>query len=280
MNIAFNNTGAPDIIELKSITQSYGDGPKVIDGLNLLIEEKPGQGQINALLGPSGCGKSTILKYIAGLQTPTSGDVLLYGQARTRDQHVGMVFQSYSPIAHYKVWENVALSLDLGPTADNFLQKLWDRILRKHTKKTQEKKNKIQNILEFCDLIKHKDKFPRVLSGGQQQRVAIARSLVANPNILLLDEAFGALDIKTRQKMQDLLLSIQKQLRPTIILVTHDIAEAVYLSDNIFIMSTNPGQIVEGIHVTLGERNRNTKKSPQFMEYVNYIDEKMMSLQN
>jgi NitT/TauT family transport system ATP-binding protein len=257
--VQYNNTTAPDIIELKNIKQTYGTDNPIIDGLNFLVEEKPGQGQINVIMGPSGCGKSTILRYIAGLQAPSSGEVLLYGKPRTKNTCVSMVFQDCSSIKEIKIEDDVALPL------------LIQRI------KKSERLEKIKDILKFCDLEKHMGKWSSELSGGQQQRVAIARCLVANPHILLMDEPFNRLDIYTRQKVQDLLLSIQKAVKPTVIFISHDISEAVYVADEIHIMSANPGFIIERIKIDLGsERNREIKKSVQFIDYVKYIDERIM----
>lgn len=259
--IQYNNTVAPDIIELRNIVQRYGDSTLVIEGLNFLIEEKPGMGQIHVVMGPSGCGKSTILRYVAGLQKPSSGDVLLYGKPRTKDMRVSMVFQECTPIREIKIEDDVALPLQIQgvPKA--------------------ERQQKIIDILRFCDLEKHMGKWSKELSGGQQQRVAIARCLVANPNILLMDEPFNRLDIYTRQKVQDLLLSIQQAVKPTVIFISHDITEAVYVADEIHIMSANPGFMVEHIPINLGSaRTRELKKSPAFIDYVKYIDDRMMSL--
>jgi NitT/TauT family transport system ATP-binding protein len=264
MNVAYLNTELPDIIELRNITQKYADGlneTTVIQNLNFLIEEKPGFGSIHVLLGPSGCGKSTLLRYVAGLQKPTSGDVLLYGKPRTKDIHISMVFQNYTPVYELLVEDNVALPLKVqGIPRPMQLEK-------------------ISAIMNFCDLQKHMGKYPKQLSGGQLQRVAIARCLVANPNILLMDEPFGALDIYTRQKVQDLLLSIQIQVKPTIVFVTHELSEAVYVANQIHIMSANPGEIVEHLNIDLGPtRTPDIKTSPRFIEYVKYIQERMMAL--
>lgn len=263
-NVLFQNTNLPDIIELRNVSQQYGD-VVIIDGLNLLIEEKPGYGQINVVLGPSGCGKSSILRYIAGLQTPSSGEIFLYQKLRTEKNHVGMVFQQYSSFPWLSVFDNISISL----------------VLQRISKK--ERYDKTMEMIQFCDLEKHKGKFAQypILSGGQLQRVAIARSLVANPNILLLDEPFGALDINTRLKMQDMLLRIQNQLKPTLIFVTHDISEAVYLANNIYIMSANPGQIQYHIKINLpvSERTRIIKRDSTFMQYIYQIEDIMMNLQ-
>ena len=260
----------PHVIELRNIKQVYDNGNNVvIDGLNLLIEDEPSRGQFVCLLGTSGCGKSTLLRYIAGLQEPSEGEVYLYGKLRTKEK-VGMVFQSYSSFPWRTVLENVTLGLEISGMS---------------------KKERIEKAMEFiqiCDLEKHKNKYAQypTLSGGQLQRVAIARSLVSNPNLLLLDEPFGALDVKTRLKMQDTLLSIWEKLsranpETTFLFVTHDIPEAVYLATDIYIMQSNPGRIVYQVQLSLPlYKNRTIKRDPNFVKYVYDIEDKMMSLED
>lgn len=264
------NTTLPDVIELRNIKQTYGEGDKkvtIIDGLNLLIEGMPRIGQFVCLLGVSGCGKSTVLRYIAGLQKPTEGEVLLYGQP-INGNHVGMIFQQYSSLPWRTVLDNVTLGLEIQGVP---------------------KKERVEKAMEFiqiCDLEKHKDKYCQYpsLSGGQLQRVAIARSLVANPKLLLLDEPFGALDVNTRLKMQDTLMKIWERLwkidtATTFLFVTHDIPEAVYLGTDVYIMQANPGRIVHHIKVDLPfDKTRQVKRHPSFMKYVYDIEDKMMEL--
>jgi NitT/TauT family transport system ATP-binding protein len=240
MAVQFTNTALPDVIELKNINQEYYDQKKkktnvVIKDLNLLIEDKPHQGNFVVVLGKSGCGKSTILRFIAGLQEPTSGQVLIHGKPRTKDTKISMVFQKYSSFPWLSVLDNVGLGLNYAHV----------------TKK--ERHEKSMQMIETVGLTGHEHKYPAELSGGQQQRVAIARSLICNSTILLLDEPFGALDCYTRLKMQDFLADIwRKALQDmTIVFVTHDIPEAVYLGDEIWIMSANPGQIVERILIDI-----------------------------
>jgi len=264
------NTQYPDVIELRNIKQVYGKGKSavtVIEGLDLLIEDVPNKGQFICILGPSGCGKSTVLRYIAGLQKPTSGEIFLYGKPKD-GEHVGMVFQQYSSFPWRTVLDNVCLSLEIQGIP---------------------KKERIEKAMEFikvCDLEKHKNKYAQypILSGGQLQRVAIARSLVSNPNLLLMDEPFGALDINTRLKMQDMVLGIWEKLwkvntATTIVFVTHDIPEAVYLGTNIYIMQANPGKIVHNIPIKLPfDKSRQVKRDPRFMQYVYDVEDKMMEL--
>jgi NitT/TauT family transport system ATP-binding protein len=268
MSVTFENTALPDVIELKNVCQEYED-PKtgkanvIIKDLNLLIEDKPNQGQFVVVLGKSGCGKSTILRYIAGLQQPTSGEVLIKGKPRTKTDRVSMVFQKYSSFPWLSVVENVEYGLKLAGTAK------------------KERREKAMAMIEVAGLTGHENKYPAELSGGQQQRVAIARSLLCNSSVLLLDEPFGALDISTRLKMQDFLADLwRKALHDmTIIFVTHDIPEAVYVGDEVWIMSANPGQIVEKIHIDIPiTRAKEMKRDKKFTEYVYYIEDKLNAL--
>lgn len=265
-NVKFENTALPDIIELKGVAQRYGQ-TTVIDGLDMLIEAPPAQGRFVVILGHSGCGKSTILRYIAGLQDPTEGQVLIKGKPRgtlpLTEDRVSMVFQQYSSLPWYTVLENVALGLQFIGTPK------------------RERLDRARELIKFVGLEGHEHKYAQypTLSGGQLQRVAIARSLLANPEILLLDEPFGALDTATRSSMQDLLASIWKTIHPTFVFVTHDISEAVYLADEIWIMSTNPGRIVERVAIPLPfERQRELKRTRQFTDLVYQVEDRMMAL--
>jgi NitT/TauT family transport system ATP-binding protein len=253
----------PNIVELRNINQSYNEGKtQIIQDFELLIEDKPFQGQFAALLGMSGCGKSTILRYIAGLQKPTSGTVLIKDKPVGDDLRVNMVFQQYSSLPWMSVLENVALGLNFRGVAK------------------KERDEKAMEIIEWVGLSGQEKKFAQypLLSGGQLQRVAIARSLVYNPEILLMDEPFGALDIETRQSMQDLLVSIWNKFHTTIVFVTHDINEAVYLADDIYIMKKAPSNIVEHIKVNLPlNRTIELKKSIHFLELVRDVEDKMLN---
>lgn len=253
----------PNIVELRNIHQSYDNGKVVIlDNYELLIEDKPDQGQFVALLGMSGCGKSTVLRYIAGLQKPTSGIVKVKNEVVDGKNRVNMVFQQYSSLPWYTVLENVALGLTLkGVNKDEAIEKS-------------------KKMIEWVGLKGHEDKYAQypLLSGGQLQRVAIARSLISNPEILLMDEPFGALDIETRQSMQDLLLNIWKEYHTTIIFVTHDVSEAVYLADDVYIMKKTPSKIIRHIPIDLPlERDYTIKKTNQFIEYYREIEDVMLS---
>jgi NitT/TauT family transport system ATP-binding protein len=263
--VVFNNTALPDIVELKNISMSYDGGKNyIIKDFNLLIEDKPNQGQFVVILGISGGGKSTILRFISGLQQPTSGEVLIKGKPRNKDTRVGMVFQQYSSFPWLSVLDNVALGLQY---------------------KGVPKKQRYEKAMEMIKIVgldgqeKKFAKYP-TLSGGQLQRVAIARSLVTDPEIILMDEPFGALDLNTRLQMQNLLCDIWTKLQSTIIFVTHDLPEAVYLADDIYIMRACPGKIVEKISTGLPlERKSEIKHTQRFMDIVTDVERKMIGIQ-
>lgn len=262
--VIFNDTQQENIIELRDIKQSYDEGKSyIIQDLNLLIENKPGQGEFVVILGMSGCGKSTLLRYIAGLQEPTEGTVRINGKPVGPDNRVSMVFQQYSSLPWMNVLDNVSLGL------------------RYKGVPKKERDEKAMEIIRSVGLDGHEKKYAQYpnLSGGQLQRVAIARSLLANPEILLMDEPFGALDVKTRLQMQDMLAKIWSEFHPTVVFITHDISEAVYLADDIYIMKSAPSHFVEHIHVDLPlDRDRSTKRNPLFTELVHHIEDKMIEL--
>lgn len=263
--IQINNTELSDIVELKNIKQTYNNGNiTILKDLSLLVEDKPDTGQFVVILGPSGCGKSTVLRYVAGLQTPTEGEVLIYGKKRTEAERIGMVFQQYSSYPWLTVLENVALGLKFKGVAK------------------KERREKAMEMIKIVGLEGHEKKYAQypTLSGGQLQRVAIARSLLVNNKIILMDEPFGALDTKTRLKMQDFLIGVWEKVHPTIMFVTHDISEAVYLGDDIYIMANAPSKFIEHIIVDLPfERNRTIKRERNFVDLVYYIEDKMMRLE-
>lgn len=258
-NVAYNN-----IIELRNISQSYDGGKTwIIKDLNLIIEDKPDQGQFAVILGMSGSGKSTLLRYIAGLQTPTKGEVLINGKPVSEDNRVSMVFQQYSSLPWMTVLDNVGLALRYKGISK------------------AERDAKAMEMLELVGLAGHENKYAQypTLSGGQLQRVAIARSLLANSGILLMDEPFGALDIRTRLQMQDLLSKLWEKFHSTILFVTHDISEAVYLGDEIYILKAQPSQIVENITIDLPlKRTRETKRNPKYTEIVHHIEDTMIKV--
>ena len=268
---ASNSSGSSHpVLELRGVRQTYFDTKTqknfvVFDNFNLAIDDYPNIGQFIVIMGKSGCGKSTILRYWSGLQKPTAGEVLIGGKPIEKDQSIPMVFQQYSSLEWFTVLENVALPLTL-----------------KGVPSSQANEQAMQ-MIKIVGLEGHENKFAKIpqLSGGQLQRVAIARCLVANPNMLFLDEPYGALDGFTRAKMQFFLLDIfQKgelaELNPTIVLVTHDPREAVLLGNDIYIMDADPGRIIKHIKPDLPQkRDRAIRKDPRFIEIVSYIEEVM-----
>ncbi len=262
--VNFPDTELDNIIELRHIEQSYDGGESyIIKGLDFLVEDKPAQGQFVAILGMSGSGKSTILRYIAGLQKPTAGTVLVNGKPVSKDNRVSMVFQKYSSMPWMTVLDNVSLAL------------------RYKGLSKKERDEKAMGMIKEMGLEGHEYKFAQypTLSGGQLQRVAIARSLLANSDVLLMDEPFGALDVKTRLQMQELLLELWEKFHPTIVFVTHDISEAVYLADDIYILKSAPSHFVEHIHVDLPfHRTRQVKRDPHFVELVQMVEDRMVKV--
>lgn len=260
----FEDTNLSNIIDLRGIGQSYDGGQNwIIKDLDFLVEDKPDQGQFVVILGMSGCGKSTLLRYMAGLQDPTEGSVLIKGKSIKETERVCMVFQQYSSLPWLTVLENVGLALKYKGVSKSEIDE------------------KAMELIKLVGLEGHEQKFAQypILSGGQLQRIAIARSLLANPNILLMDEPFGALDIRTRLQMQDLLTSIWRKFESTIIFVTHDISEAVYLADDIYVMKSAPSRIVAHIDVDLPiERTRHTKRDPHYVELVHKVEDTMIEV--
>lgn len=261
-----NYSGSANVLELRNINQVYkkSDGSDVVvfKEFNLAIEDTPGKGQFIVLMGESGCGKSTLLRYTTGLQKPTSGQILINGKEITPSDRIPMVFQTPSSLEWFTVLQNVALPLTLKGVP------------------LEEARAKAMDMIKIVGLENHSDKYARAptLSGGQLQRVAIARSLVANPSMILMDEPFSALDAKNRKRMQEFLVQLfvtseEANLNPTIILVTHDEREAVFVANDILVMGANPGTIKTHIKVDLGVRNELTRKSAKFGEIVNYIED-------
>lgn len=217
-----------------SVTYIGRDGEKTeaVNDVSFEVADKPDCGEIIVFLGPSGCGKSTILKAIAGLIPPTKGEIFVDSEKVTdvgRDR--GMVFQAYTSFAWLTVRQNVEYGLKLQGI---------DKAKRKEMS---------DKILEEVGLAEFAGRFPKDLSGGMKQRVAIARTLINNPRVVLMDEPFGALDPQTRWGMQSLLLNISKAENNTIVFVTHDVSEAVYLADTCYVLSKRPAHIIEKVDV-------------------------------
>lgn len=222
------------------------------------------RGEFICVLGPSGCGKSTLLKILAGFIRPSSGSVKLSGEEITgTDWHRGVVFQHPPLYAWFTVRENVAFGPKMRKIPKEEYEKLTDEYL-----------DKVQ-LREFAD------KRIYELSGGMKQRVSIARALINNPEILLMDEPFGALDALTREKVQDLTRNIWHETGKTIFFITHDVEEALLLGTRIIVLSRHPGQVIEDIQVNFSSQivkngNSEIKFSPEFYKY----REKLLKLIN
>ncbi|HPT31793.1 MAG TPA: ABC transporter ATP-binding protein [Prolixibacteraceae bacterium] len=259
-----------DIINMVNINQVYedhGNRNVVFKDFNLDIKDIKEQGQFITIMGKSGCGKSTLLRYISGLQKPTSGEVYIYGKKRNDQDRIPMVFQQYTSFEWKTVLQNVALPL----------------ILKGVPK--EEANEKAMEMIKIVGLDGHEKKWAKypILSGGQLQRVAIARNLVVNPQILLMDEPFGALDTVTRKQIQLFLRSIfeNAKLDPTVVFVTHSESEAVFLSTDIYILDSGPASIRHHYKIDLPpRRDDSVRYSQEFTEYVNKLGMLMEDLKN
>ena len=216
-------------LDIDKVGFTYPGWPPVVRGVDWTIAE----GEFHCLVGRSGCGKTTLLKLAAGLLRPDTGSIRLQGsEVVAPGPQLGFVFQSPTLLEWHRVIDNVLLpvSLQHKPTAQEI--------------------DKAQQLLALLGLSAHAQHYPRQLSGGQQSRVALARALILEPALLLLDEPFAALDAITRGELQDDLLQMCRLRRTTVLFVTHDIAEAVYLGDRIAVMDS--GRIVQDIRVEVG----------------------------
>jgi NitT/TauT family transport system ATP-binding protein len=222
---------------------------RVLSEISFQVPER----ELVAIIGPSGCGKTTLLRIVAGLEEASSGRVLL-----TRDGHTverrgpgpecGMVFQEHSLFPWRTARENIEFGLE-------FIER--DAVKRQRI---------ALDYLRLANLEKFADRYPSELSGGMRQRVAIARALATNPEVLLLDEPFAALDVQSRRFFQDELLRIWEATRKTIVLVTHSIEEAVYLADRVIVLDAHPGRVIE--IATITDSRRRDKTSPAFVAIV------------
>ena len=206
------------LIDIQDITKSY-DGTIVLDKLNLYIREN----EFLTLLGPSGCGKTTLLRILGGFETPDSGNIIFDGkninQLPPNRRQLNTVFQKYALFSHMSIAENIAFGLKIKKKSKAYIQ------------------DKIRYALKLVNLEGYEERFADSLSGGQQQRIAIARAIVNEPKVLLLDEPLGALDLKLRQDMQYGLIRLKNELGITFIYVTHDQEEALTMSDTIVVMN-------------------------------------------
>jgi ABC-type nitrate/sulfonate/bicarbonate transport system ATPase subunit len=262
-------TSAPPVVVFDRVTKTYDNGFTAIKDVSFVVEDIPDKMEIVTILGPSGCGKSTVLRLIAGLtpQFPaTSGSVLVSGKpVLIPGADRGMVFQDYSSFDNRTVEENVAFGLECrGVGAEERIQRA-----REWIKKVG------------LDVDRDAQKFPHQLSGGMRQRVAIARTLILNPRIILMDEPFGALDPSTRLRMQDLLVALTREAQATVFFVTHSIEEAVYLGDRTYVFSSCPGTILKELPVPPPDfPAKEMQRQPEFMEIVFQIRDMVESLES
>ncbi len=242
------------VVELKGIGKQF-DRTVALEGIDLEIE----QGEFVSLIGPSGCGKSTLLRVIGDLIEPTAGTVTVNGKAARQariDRDYGIVFQDAVLYDWRTVAKNIALPLEIA------------RLPRR------ERNARVQEMLDLVELGGFADHHPWQLSGGMQQRVSIARALSFDPALLLMDEPFGALDEMTRERLNMELLQIWERAGSTIVFVTHSIAEAVFLSTRVVVMSPRPGRISDVIAVDLPQpRTAATREEPPFFELVTRVRE-------
>ena len=230
------------MLALKDVGKTYPNGVHALERFS--AEIRPGE--ILAIIGGSGCGKSTLLRAIAGLDRASSGTVTLDGEAiASPHAKIGIIFQEPRLLPWLSVADNIGFGLSDLPAT--------------------ERREKVARALARVGLADKAQAWPRELSGGQAQRVAIARALVPQPEVLLLDEPFSALDAFTRRDLQDHLLDLWADTRPTLILVTHDVDEAVVLADRVLVMRPRPGRLFDQIEINLGRpRDRN---SPLFENF-------------
>jgi len=230
----------------KSFQTQRGKSLNVLADINLQLCS----GEFVCLVGTSGCGKSTLLNIVAGLEQPSSGQILVDGvEVLGPGSDRGMVFQSYTLYPWLTVAENIRFGLRLSkmPKA--------------------EQRERVAYYLNVVGLTKFAKALPKQLSGGMKQRVAIARALANQPEVLLMDEPFGALDAQTKEQMQQFLLELWEQTHTTVFMITHDVEEAIFLSQRVYVMSRDPGRLKQEVPVNLPlDRDLEVKLSPQFID--------------
>jgi NitT/TauT family transport system ATP-binding protein len=244
------------VVTARGISKTFGKG-----GVTALqdIELEVGRGEFISLIGPSGCGKSTLLRVIGDLVEPSRGEILVNGKTAHRarlDRDYGIVFQAAVLYDWRTVAKNIALPLELMG---------FDRSTRT---------SRVRELLHLVELEGFEKHYPWQLSGGMQQRVAIARALSFSPELLLMDEPFGALDEMTRERLNLELLRLWSELSSTVIFVTHSIAEAVFLSTRVVVMSARPGRITSIVPIDMPQpRTFETREEPRFFELVTEVRE-------
>ncbi|WP_373845389.1 ABC transporter ATP-binding protein [Clostridium sp.] len=252
--ISINKTASIVIENVNKVYETKKSKVLAIEDVNIRVNK----GDFVSIIGPSGCGKSTLLRMVAGLDTPTSGRITMNDKEVTGPgAERGMVFQSYTLFPWMTVRENIRFGLKIK-------------------KLSKDKSNKIvDKYLELIELTKFGDRLPKELSGGMKQRVAIARALANNPEVILMDEPFGALDPQTKVKMQELLLKIWRVEGSTVIFITHDIEESIFLSEKVYLMSPHPGKIQNKLEIDFPKnRTADIRDTEKFIS----IKRKVLSL--
>ena len=257
------------VVEITGLGKTFGAGTTALQGIELAIEER----EFVSFIGPSGCGKSTLLRIIGDLIAPSAGKVLVNGKTATQarvDRDYGIVFQDPVLYDWRTVARNISLPLELSrwnrrrPSLPLELSR-WNR---------RRRAERVGEMLELVELTGFESHYPWQLSGGMQQRVSIARALSFDPALLLMDEPFGALDEMTRERLNLELLRIWEASGSTIVFVTHSIAEAVFLSTRVAVMSPRPGRISNVIPIDLPQpRTAATREEPRFFELVTQVRE-------
>lgn len=248
-------SGRLETINVSKEFHAKGGPVLALDGIDLHVE----RGELVCIVGASGCGKSTLMSIIAGLTEPTTGEVLIDGKTVVGPgTDRGLVFQSYSLFLWRTVAQNIAFGLEVARVPQNEIKK------------------RVDYYLGVMNLRKWADARPSQLSGGMRQRVAIARSLVTEPEVLLLDEPFGALDAHTKGLMQDFLLSLWKETGTTILMVTHDVEEALFLAQRIYVFSSHPGTVKREITVPFKDRTTQIRREPLFLDLRDEVRELLL----
>ncbi|NRA42657.1 MAG: ABC transporter ATP-binding protein [Pseudomonadales bacterium] len=244
------------MLELKDIGKTFSSHNGTVEALKG-IQLSAYRREFLCIVGPSGCGKSTLIRILAGLETPTTGQVLLSGQVKTEPgPDRGMVFQGYTLFPWLSVCENVMFGL------------------RMQGQSKRSARAEAMQWVEMVGLAKFANSYPHQLSGGMQQRVAIARALASQPQLLLMDEPFAALDAQTRAKMQSNLLEIWKNIDISIVFITHDLDEAIFLADRILVLKAHPGETQELIEVAVPRpRQHSQYLSPEFLALKQHLEQ-------
>jgi NitT/TauT family transport system ATP-binding protein len=245
-----------DVRQVFSVRSERDRQPRefvALEGLDLEVED----GEFLALVGPSGCGKSTVLDLVSGLSTPASGSVVVDGRTVTGPGlDRGVVFQQYTLLPWRTALGNIEFALEAAGGSSR-----------------AERRRRAEEYLALVGLTEFANRYPHELSGGMKQRVAIARSLSYEPEVLLMDEPFGALDAQTRERLQEELLQIWRRTGTTIVFITHDIEEAVFLGQRVAVMSTRPGRIEATIDIALDRSSSETdiRSTAPFAQYRHQI---------